>query len=81
MKFYTIVEPGDDGTTPVYSTLSEHEILAEYFDYWSRRMKEVGKKDEINTQSCIEDWCIVHWAWETDANGDAIEKTIVRGYN
>lgn len=81
MKYWTIVEPGDDDSTPVYSTLSEEEILKYYFDYWSSRMKSIGKNNEITPDNCIYDWCVVHWAWETDANGEPIEPNIERGYN
>lgn len=81
MKYWTIVEPGDDGSTPVYSTLSEEDILKEYFDYWSNRMKSIGKNNEITPDNCIYDWCVVHWAWETDVNGEPIEPNIERGYN
>ena len=80
MKFWTIVEPGDNDV-PIYTTLSEEQILMEYFDYWSGRMKSVGKHDEINPENCVYDWCVVHWAWETNAQGEVIEKNIVRGYN
>ena len=44
--------------------LSEDEIIAEYWDYWSGRMKEVGKEDMISRENCINDWIIVNWAVE-----------------
>jgi hypothetical protein len=62
MKYYSYVEPLDDEMNPATIVMSEKEILAEYYDYWCTRMREVGKEDEISEQKCIEDWCIVHWA-------------------
>ena len=78
MKYWTICYPSDEDGV-VYETLSEQDILTHYFDYWSNQMKNVGKKNEISTSLCIEDWCIIHWAWETNIYGD--EMNIVRGYN
>jgi len=72
-KYYTYVEPGDDGVTPVYRTLSETEIINSYWDYWREQMIKVRCKgdskkfDSIwSPEDCIGDWVVVHWAWETD---------------
>ena len=78
MKYWTICYPSDTNEV-VYETLSEQEIVAQYFNYWSNQMKKVGKREEISAALCIEDWCIIHWAWETNVYGD--EVNIVRGYN
>ena len=45
-------------------TLTRSEILAEYFAYWSDQMRKVGKSDLISESACIDDWIVVHWAWE-----------------
>lgn len=70
MKYWTYVEPGDDGVSPVYTTLSEQEILDQYWDYWYGKMCEKFGKEEVDTnwckQDCIEDWVIIHWAWQSD---------------
>lgn len=70
MKYWTIVEPGDDGVSPVYETLSDQEILDQYWDYWYGRMCEKFGKDHVDAtytkQDCIDDWVVVHWAWESD---------------
>jgi len=70
MKYWTFVEPGEDGTTPVYQTLSDDEILEQYWDYWYGKMCEKYGKEKVDTgwskQDCIDDWVIVHWAWESD---------------
>lgn len=69
MKYWTIVEPGNDGVSPVYITLSEQEILNQYWDYWYGQMCKKFGKDEVDEkwtkQDCIDDWIVVHWAWES----------------
>lgn len=82
MRYWTIVEPPTENCfTVITTTLSDDQILKEYFDYWSNAMKSAGKTKEITANNCIYDWCVVHWAWETDAHGNAIEPNIERGYN
>jgi len=75
VKYWTIVEPGDDDK-PVYETLSEDDILKEYWPYSYGKMCEKYGKDEVDRnwskQNCIEDWVVVHWAWETDSAGKPI---------
>lgn len=70
MKYWTYVELGDDGVSPVYETLSDQEILDRYWDYWYGRMCEKFGKDHVDAtytkQDCIDDWVVVHWAWESD---------------
>ena len=71
MKYYTYVEP-DEKMEPVFTTLSEDQIIDIYFKWWSNKMEEADKCDEINHKNCIEDWCIVNWASETDKNGNTL---------
>ena len=71
-KYYTFVEPaGPDDFTPVYITMSEEEIISEYWNYWYGQMcKKFGKKfvdTYYSKVDCIEDWVVVHWAWEAEA--------------
>jgi hypothetical protein len=42
--------------------MSEDQILAEYFEWWSVGMRRIGKAEQINHRNCIEDWAVVHWA-------------------
>lgn len=64
MKYWTYVEPTSPvDMSPKYVTLSEDEIIEQYFTYWSSSMKRVGKSEMISHQACIEDWVIIHWAW------------------
>ena len=69
MKYYTIVEPDDRDGSPVYETLSEQEILDQYWDYWYGRMCQKFGKEHVDVnytkQDCIDHWVIVHWAWES----------------
>lgn len=44
--------------------LTELEILKAYYPYWQRKMRKVDKQEQINPRACIEDWVVVHWAWE-----------------
>jgi hypothetical protein len=70
MKYWTIVEPGNDGVSPVYTTLSEQEILDQYWDHWYGMMCKKYGKEEVDAkwckQDCIDDWVVVNWAWESN---------------
>jgi hypothetical protein len=70
MRYWTIVEPGDDGVTPVYLTYSDDEILAQYWDHWYGKMCEKYGKVIVDNnwtkQDCIDDWVVVHWALESN---------------
>ena len=51
---------------PLPVEITEEEIIAEYFPYWKTAMvKKFGEGHELIThENCIEDWVVVHWAWE-----------------
>jgi hypothetical protein len=49
---------------PVVITMSEHDILLEYYPFWCEEMRKAGKANEISEQSCIEDWIVTNWAYE-----------------
>jgi hypothetical protein len=64
MKYYTIVYPDVTETGHEYDhweTLSEQEILNQYYHYWATKMIANGRQD-ISEEKCIQDWCLVHWA-------------------
>ena len=63
VRSWTYVEPGDDGVSPVYKTLTEAQILEEYFPWWKAELVRLGREHLISEQACIEDWVTVHWAW------------------
>jgi hypothetical protein len=68
MKYWSINYPGDSGED-IVETLSEEEILEQYYTYWSGKMIEKYGQKEFektwSTQECIEDWVVVHCAWES----------------
>ena len=43
--------------------ITDAEILAQYFPYWSAQMTKAGKADQISDEYCIDDFVVVHWAW------------------
>lgn len=76
MKYYSVAYPDEDGND-VVETLSEQDILDEYWEYWSSRMiKKYGQEyfdTTFSVKECIEDWIVVHWAWESDDAGTEIK--------
>ena len=71
MKYWTIVYPGEYGQH-IKETFSEDQIILSYFEYWRDKMKSVSKEDLISIENCIRDWCIIHWAVETDELGNIV---------
>lgn len=56
----------DDGDVvqDIVMNKTEEEILKEYWDHWSHRMKiKETPSHYINRENCIVDWINVHWAW------------------
>jgi len=68
MKYWSMSYP-DENDNDVVETLSEDEIIAQYYPYWSGRMIEKYGQEEFDKiwskKECIEDWVVVHWAWES----------------
>jgi hypothetical protein len=69
MNYWTICYPNEKDET-VYETLSEEDILKQYWDYWYGKMCEKFGKEHVDAnyskQDCIDDWTILHWAWKSD---------------
>lgn len=68
MRYWSYNELEDDGSNLVV-TLSEDEILNQFYPYWSSRMiakfgQEVFERDWCK-KDCIDDWVVVNWAWES----------------
>ena len=67
---YPAPHPTQDFDIDVWETLSDKEILDQYWEWWSGQMKRAyyekrlhgGGLELITPEKCIEDWCIVHWA-------------------
>lgn len=48
-------------------TKSEKEILDEFWENWSKKIiQKYGNLDNFSKKECIEDWCVLHYAWESD---------------
>ena len=67
---WSYVEPADDGVTAVKIVKTEKEILDSCWEYWSAKMKALGKEDMISEKACIEDWIVVNWAVQEEINFD-----------
>lgn len=46
--------------------VTRSEILKEYFPWWIEQMRKAGKADLISEDRCVEDFCVVHWAWKIE---------------
>lgn len=73
MKYYSYDTYKRDPSKDSYVvTLSEEEILKEYWNYWQERMiAKFGKEHfeaNYSEKDCIEDWVVVNWAWEYKPN-------------
>jgi hypothetical protein len=77
MKYYTIAFPGEFGQH-VQETWSEDQIIRAYWIHWFTKMIEAGKGDDTSRERCIEDWCVGHWAVETDKFGNVLGKDDVQ---
>ena len=66
MKFWTIVYPDKTESGQEYThweTLSDQDILDQYWSYWYVRMIEKNQPiEKLTSEQCIEDWCVIHWA-------------------
>ena len=66
MRYWTIVYPDQNSLGEEYThweTLSDQDILDQYWTYWYVRMIEKNQGvDKLTSEQCIQDWCIVHWA-------------------
>lgn len=69
MKYWCISYP-DENDIDVVETLSEDEIIKQYWPYWYCKMCEKFGKEHVDEnyshQDCIDDWTVVHWAWRSD---------------
>lgn len=48
-------------------TLTEQEIIDQYYETWKNALKLRNDVDRIsleNKKLFLEDWCIMHYAWE-----------------
>ena len=66
MRYFSFNEYDESGGSVV--TMSEEDIRKEYFPYWYKKMCEKYEQSYVDEhysfEDCLEDWAIVHWAWE-----------------
>jgi hypothetical protein len=62
-KRYSICFPGEWGQD-VVETWTEDQIIDSYYRYWIMKMVQAGHSDKVSREECIEDWKVLHWAWE-----------------
>jgi hypothetical protein len=43
-------------------TVTEQEIIDQYYPYWEAQIARVGKSDLATYDNCIEDWVAENWA-------------------
>jgi hypothetical protein len=69
MRYWSIAYP-DGNDNNIVETLSEDEIIEQYYPYWSGKMIEKFGQEEFDKtwskKECIQDFIVVHWAWESN---------------
>lgn len=63
MRFFRWLEP-DAAGEPVERTITDEEILTQYYPWWHTEMVRIGKGHLVSNQNCVDDFCVVHWAYE-----------------
>jgi hypothetical protein len=73
MRYWTFLTQGEFGQH-VQETFSEDQIIESYYQYWANKcINALVDPAKINRQNCIDDWCVVNWAEETNEFGGKIE--------
>lgn len=75
MRRFAYNELGQDNPVIV----DEEEIRRTYWDYWNKQMRDAIERGSPNVSDadltwdrCLEDFLVVNWAWEVDANGQPL---------
>ena len=72
MRYFTYIEPRNppEDMEAIRITMSEKEIIDQYYPYWSEQMiKKYGIEEfetKWNVQDCIDDFVVIHWAVEEE---------------
>ena len=68
MRYFSYNDYGDDPSDSFVTTISEDDIRKEYYPYWYDRMCQKFGKEKVDSEysfeDCLDDFCVVHWAWE-----------------
>lgn len=59
-RFNTMDEHGN----PITNDITDAEILETYGPWWRGAMERAEKHGFISDENCIDDFVVVHWAWE-----------------
>lgn len=63
MRRWGYAEPtSESDQTPVFTTVTDNEILERCYPWWARKMMERGHVAGITPLNCIDDFVVVHWA-------------------
>lgn len=69
MRYFTYSVPIDEAGTPQDITLSEEDILRDYYPAYRQLMVEKHGRAVVNLtytfEDCLNDWIAIHWAWES----------------
>ena len=69
MRYWSYNDWNEQGDNYVI-TLSEKEIIEQYYPYWFGRMSEKYTPEFVTKNfcelDCIDDWVAINWAWESD---------------
>lgn len=72
MRYYSYNEYSDEGDYIV--TVSEEDIRKTYYPYWFKKMCDKFGQAQVQEnycfEDCLDDWIVVHWAWESTVNGN-----------
>lgn len=64
MRKFKYLTLNDDERLPKTITVTEKDILEDYYPRWCQRMKSRNLDEQINEENCIKDFVKMYWAWE-----------------
>ena len=65
MKYWKYVTETDDEDQFNYKTISEREIIRDFYEDWKFQQQLLGKdQTDVTEENCIEEWVIYYSAWQ-----------------
>jgi hypothetical protein len=46
--------------------LTREELLADYYEFWKSKMRQVSKEHMISEENCLQDWLTVNFGWKEE---------------
>jgi hypothetical protein len=46
------------------TTITDTGILDAYWEFWTEKLKSLGREHLISKENCIQDYVVTHWAQE-----------------